>query len=64
MLYRCSGVVHFTPGAESHRGLCHGGAMTSVLDDVLGEIMIQLDQLQGQSHPTPKGGQVSLSGRC
>jgi 8-oxo-dGTP diphosphatase len=31
-----SGVVRFNPGAESHRGICHGGAMTSVLDDVLG----------------------------
>ena len=31
-----SGVVRFNPGAESHRGLCHGGSMTSALDDVLG----------------------------
>lgn len=30
------GVVRFNTGAESHRGICHGGAMTSVLDDVLG----------------------------
>ena len=29
--------MRFNPGSESHRGLCHGGAMTSVLDDVLGE---------------------------
>jgi acyl-CoA hydrolase len=31
-----SGVVRFNSGAESHRGICHGGSMTSVLDDVLG----------------------------
>ena len=31
-----TGAVHFTRRAESHRGLCHGGAMTSALDDVLG----------------------------
>lgn len=31
------GVVRFNQGSESHRGLCHGGAMTSVLDDVLGK---------------------------
>ena len=30
------GVVRFNRGAESHRGLCHGGAVSSVLDDVLG----------------------------
>jgi acyl-coenzyme A thioesterase PaaI-like protein len=30
------GIVRFGPGCESHRGLCHGGAMCSVLDDVLG----------------------------
>jgi acyl-coenzyme A thioesterase PaaI-like protein len=33
-----SGIVHFGPDAESHRGLCHGGAMTSLFDDVLGHI--------------------------
>lgn len=32
------GVVHFGPDAESHRGLCHGGAMTSVMDDLLGHL--------------------------
>ena len=31
-----TGIVHFGPGAESHAGLCHGGSMTSVMDDVLG----------------------------
>ena len=30
------GIVRFGPGCESHRGLCHGGSMCSVLDDVLG----------------------------
>lgn len=30
------GVVHFTKRAESHQGYCHGGSMTSVLDDVIG----------------------------
>ena len=30
------GVVWFGPDAESHRGLCHGGAMTSLMDDVCG----------------------------
>eukprot|EP00405_Crypthecodinium_cohnii_P023899 CAMPEP_0206486852 /NCGR_PEP_ID=MMETSP0324_2-20121206/41273_1 /ASSEMBLY_ACC=CAM_ASM_000836 /TAXON_ID=2866 /ORGANISM="Crypthecodinium cohnii, Strain Seligo" /LENGTH=253 /DNA_ID=CAMNT_0053965183 /DNA_START=49 /DNA_END=810 /DNA_ORIENTATION=+ len=32
------GPVYFTALAESHRGLCHGGAMTSALDDVLGHV--------------------------
>lgn len=31
-----TGVVHFGPMAESHRGLCHGGAMTSLMDDICG----------------------------
>lgn len=31
-----SGVVHFGKAAESHPGLCHGGAMTSLLDDFCG----------------------------
>lgn len=31
-----TGVVHFTKRAESHQGYCHGGSMTSVLDDVIG----------------------------
>ncbi|CAJ1353532.1 unnamed protein product, partial [Effrenium voratum] len=32
------GPVCFGPGAESHRGLCHGGAMTSAFDDLLGHL--------------------------
>ena len=32
------GIVHFGPNAESHRGFCHGGAMTSCFDDILGHI--------------------------
>eukprot|EP00931_Biecheleriopsis_adriatica_P106511 TRINITY_DN80949_c0_g1_i1.p1 TRINITY_DN80949_c0_g1~~TRINITY_DN80949_c0_g1_i1.p1 ORF type:complete len:237 (-),score=49.53 TRINITY_DN80949_c0_g1_i1:107-817(-) len=32
------GPVVFRRGSESHRGLCHGGAMTSALDDVLGHV--------------------------
>lgn len=31
-----TGVVHFTRRAESHAGFCHGGSMTSVMDDVIG----------------------------
>ena len=31
-----TGVVWFGPNCESHRGLCHGGAYTSLLDDVCG----------------------------
>eukprot|EP00523_Entomoneis_sp_CCMP467_P000747 CAMPEP_0168747806 /NCGR_PEP_ID=MMETSP0724-20121128/15847_1 /TAXON_ID=265536 /ORGANISM="Amphiprora sp., Strain CCMP467" /LENGTH=274 /DNA_ID=CAMNT_0008795609 /DNA_START=44 /DNA_END=864 /DNA_ORIENTATION=- len=31
-----TGIVHFTPRAESHKGYCHGGSMCSVLDDVIG----------------------------
>ncbi|KAL7573693.1 hypothetical protein ACA910_007735 [Epithemia clementina (nom. ined.)] len=31
-----TGIVQFTPRAESHRGYCHGGSMCSVLDDVIG----------------------------
>jgi acyl-coenzyme A thioesterase PaaI-like protein len=30
------GMVHFTTRAESHAGYCHGGSMTSVMDDVIG----------------------------
>lgn len=30
------GAVVFGPNSESHAGLCHGGSMTAVLDDVLG----------------------------
>jgi len=30
------GAVHFTAGAESHKGFCHGGSMCAVMDDVLG----------------------------
>ena len=32
------GIVWFGPDAESHRGLCHGGSFTSVLDDFAGHI--------------------------
>ena len=31
-----TGLVHFTSNAESHAGHCHGGGMTSVMDDVIG----------------------------
>lgn len=33
-----TGIVRFGPSAESHRGLCHGGAMTSLMDDLCGHI--------------------------
>ena len=33
-----TGIVRFGPEAESHRGLCHGGAMTSLMDDLCGHI--------------------------
>ena len=33
-----TGIVSFGPDAESHRGLCHGGAMTSLMDDLCGHI--------------------------
>eukprot|EP00613_Pedinella_sp_CCMP2098_P019149 CAMPEP_0171687618 /NCGR_PEP_ID=MMETSP0991-20121206/3452_1 /TAXON_ID=483369 /ORGANISM="non described non described, Strain CCMP2098" /LENGTH=226 /DNA_ID=CAMNT_0012275493 /DNA_START=138 /DNA_END=818 /DNA_ORIENTATION=- len=32
------GAVVFGPDSESHAGLCHGGSMTAVLDDVLGHV--------------------------
>lgn len=32
------GPVTFNPASESHRGFCHGGSMTSAMDDVLGHI--------------------------
>lgn len=35
---KLAGIVEFTPAAESHRGFCHGGSMTSVLDDIIGWI--------------------------
>ncbi len=31
-----TGIVHFTPKAESHKGYCHGGSMCSVFDDIIG----------------------------
>ena len=31
-----TGIVHFTPRAESHKGYCHGGSMCSALDDIIG----------------------------
>lgn len=31
-----TGIVHFTPNAESHKGYCHGGSMCSILDDIIG----------------------------
>ena len=31
-----TGAVHFSEGAESHQGLCHGGTMCAVMDDVIG----------------------------
>ena len=33
-----TGIARFGPAAESHRGLCHGGAMTSLMDDLCGHI--------------------------
>ena len=33
---RLVGCVHFGTGAESHKGLCHGGTMCTVMDDVVG----------------------------
>ena len=30
------GIAHFTARSESHAGYCHGGSMTSLLDDVIG----------------------------
>lgn len=35
---RLQGPVVFGLHAESHRGLCHGGAMTSAFDDLLGHL--------------------------
>jgi acyl-coenzyme A thioesterase PaaI-like protein len=32
------GIVHFTQKAESHQGFCHGGSMTSIMDDAIGWI--------------------------
>lgn len=30
------GAAFFSPNAESHKGLCHGGTMCAVMDDVIG----------------------------
>lgn len=37
-----TGIARFGPAAESHRGLCHGGAMTSLMDDLCGHICFVL----------------------
>jgi hypothetical protein len=34
--YSLIGVAHFTEYAESHKGLCHGGSMCAIMDDVVG----------------------------
>ncbi|CAM9499703.1 unnamed protein product, partial [Ectocarpus fasciculatus] len=34
--YSLVGVAHFTEKAESHVGLCHGGSMCALMDDVVG----------------------------
>ena len=34
------GLAVFNERAESHRGFCHGGAMTTALDDVIGHTAI------------------------
>jgi acyl-coenzyme A thioesterase PaaI-like protein len=31
-----TGIAHFTPRAESHKGFCHGGSMCSLMDDIIG----------------------------
>lgn len=33
-----TGIARFGGAAESHRGLCHGGSMTSLMDDLCGHI--------------------------
>jgi len=33
-----TGMVHFTAKSESHQGFCHGGSMTSIMDDAIGWI--------------------------
>jgi acyl-coenzyme A thioesterase PaaI-like protein len=43
---KMTGIVWFGPHAESHRGLCHGGAMTSLMDDFCGH-MAFLNSTQG-----------------
>ena len=30
------GAAHFRNGAESHKGLCHGGSMCALMDDIIG----------------------------
>ena len=31
-----TGVVYFSPMAESHKGYCHGGSMCMIMDDIIG----------------------------
>jgi acyl-coenzyme A thioesterase PaaI-like protein len=33
---RLTGLAEFRVTAESHRGLCHGGSMCAVMDDIIG----------------------------
>jgi acyl-coenzyme A thioesterase PaaI-like protein len=33
---KLTGLCHFTETAESHKGYCHGGSMTAVMDDIIG----------------------------
>ena len=34
--YSLVGVANFTKYSESHKGLCHGGSMCALMDDVVG----------------------------
>ena len=33
---KLTGLCHFTESAESHKGYCHDGSMTAVMDDIIG----------------------------
>ena len=33
---KLTGVVYYSPRAESHKGYCHGGSMCSLMDDIIG----------------------------
>lgn len=66
-----TGIVWFGPEAESHRGLCHGGAMSSLMDDFCGHMAFLDKPWSGATvqvnvslkRPVPIGSILRIHGR-
>ena len=42
--YSLIGAAYFSERAESHKGLCHGGSMCALMDDIVGKFFHQFDK--------------------